>query len=219
MERDHSYNVSSLFIYNDEIRSDTFFKQVIKIERFAIKNVVQERNLPNKNQLGIQLTGSSGVLLEDKINNTNIQFYNIKYNDGKRRGVFHLNLLNISDKDDADKKLTSFNEAVHCFEYPNLFAYEVSLSFQESGIKYRKLDSNLKFDNLNSSQEKAIKIISNYKEDQDLREQFISEISMEMLPDNPNKSIVTAMVRKEVFQENLFSSILGDVFKVINEVS
>ena len=109
------------------------------------------------------------------------------------------------------KALVDFSQTLG---YKNIFAYEVGINFVIEHKQYPKFGLLSNLITLASPTYRSLKLQSGIVDKRDLREEYISEINVDMLINEPWKSVVSTVHRLKDFNINIIDDIFQDIESV-----
>lgn len=209
---DFRYNVTLLVISNEIIELSDFINRVHTNTDMKINLPVEEVRLSASQGLN-WLRPNVGLLLPKFLLGIDLQIFNVAYSETSR-GVFQVQAGGV-DKIETSKTwfkaLVDFSQTLG---YKNIFAYEVGINFVIEHKQYPKFELLSNLITLASPTYRSLKLQSGIVDKRDLREEYISEINVDMLINEPWKSVVSTVHRLKDFNINIIDDIFQDIESV-----
>lgn len=215
---DQNFNLTLLVIINDRVELSDLFSRA---ERAGIKSLrLEAPEVRIGGGQGIALTiggGNPNFMFRGAINGKDLSFHNLNYGNNVR-GVFQVQIPSTKDTIIGSETFEALKDLVENLGYTDVFAYEIGINLTVDHINYPSFKNIGKLKTMNSPKLKAIKLIDGDTQGRDLREEYISEISMERLATPPNKSVINVVYRMNNFRSDALRDILDDIDDVIKQV-
>lgn len=209
---DENYNLTLLVISNEAIVLTDFLKRVEKFTDKKITVPLPEIKISGIPSFALE-RANFGLVLSNIISNRDLELYNAVYSE-TRRGIFQIQETGIAGPDVAKELFEELVNFTNEIGYKDVFAYEIGINFVTTHVNYPEFNLENKFKTLSNPRYRGIKLQSANVGKRDLREEYTSEISVEMLIREPWKSQVSTVHRMKDFN----SSIIGDIFHDIDSL-
>ena len=215
---DEAYNLSLIVIVNEQIELSSLFERARKGGVYDLKLIPPQNSIATQ-----QFTFSFGgapfnFVFHKAVSGKDLIVFNMNYRNNIVRGVFQIQLSNINGLDSGNTTFKALRDFVKRLDYSNVFAYEIGINLTISHDRYPPFEMVKDLKTMKSPRYKAIKFLDARNSVNDLREEYISDISFEQLINQPTKSAISAVYRRKEFDPNALQNILSDIEEVIKLV-
>lgn len=211
---DENYNLTLLVISNESIELTDFLKRV---EKFTDKEITLP--LPEIKISGIPgfalEKANVGIVLPKFVSNRDLELYNAIYSEN-RRGIFQIRETGLAGVNIAKELLEELVNFTKKIGYKDVFAYEIGINFVTTHVNYPKFNLKNEFKTLSNARYRGLKLQSADVGKRDLREEYTSEISVEMLVREPWKSQVSTVHRVKDINSSIIDDIIHDVDSLLS---
>ena len=150
------------------------------------------------------------------VSGNDLLVFNIVHSDAKRGG-FQIEVQNTKGTALSQNLYEELHDLVQRLGYDDVYAYEIGLRFIVNSRRYPAFKEIDGLQTMESPNFASLRLLDGYKGEKDLREEFISEIRVEALP-QPMKSQVSTVHRFKSFDPNKPQKIFADLDKVLSLV-
>lgn len=217
LQMDESFNLTLTIIVNEPIELSDLFYRAKRSGDVNLRFPVPETRLLGGAGLTVAFGGNSNFTFRGIVAGKDLSLFNMNYGN-VTRGVFQVQILNTKDVGIGNEAFDALRRFVNQLAYTDIFAYEIVINLSVNHIDYPPYDKIKTLKTMKSPKLKAIKLLDGDTGTKDLREEYISEISMERIASQPNKSIITTVYRTKEFQTNALRDVLSDIDEVIKLV-
>lgn len=214
---DENYNLTLLVIVNNSVELSDLFERARKsgLENFRIE--------PPPIRMDAQITGglmiSSGIpgfRFPKVVSGHDLLVFNVIHSDAKRGG-FQVEVQNTKGTTISENLYEGLHDLVQRLGYNDVYAYEIGLRFIVNSRRYPSFKEIEGLQTMESPNFASLRLLDGYKGEKDLREEFISEIKVEVLS-QPMRSQVSTVHRFKIYEPNKLQKIFADLDKVLSLV-
>ena len=212
---DKNFNLSLLIIVNEPIELSDLFNRSNGINGVSLKLMAPETRLVGGSGITFAIGGGNpnfafrGAVLGKDLIVFNMVYQNIT------RGIFQTQVPGTKDILAGNETFNALRDLVKQLGYSDIFAYEIGINLTIEHNEYPLYGKIKGLRTMKSPRLKAIKLLDGDTQGKDLREEYISEISIERITHQSGKSIVSTVYRTKEFEENALHDILSDIDEVV----
>ncbi|MHB1662810.1 MAG: hypothetical protein ACYCSG_03120 [Thermoplasmataceae archaeon] len=217
MDMEENYNLTLLVIVNNPVELSDLFDRARKaaLDGFRIE--------PPMIRIDDQITGglmiSSGTpsfRFPKIVSGHDLLVFNVTHSDAKRGG-FQIEVQSTNGTTLSQNLYESLHEIVQRLGYSDVHSYEIGLRFIVNSREYPSFKEIEGLQTMDSPKFASLRLLDGYKGEKNLREEFISEIKVELLT-QPMKSQVSTVHRFKSFNPHKLQNIFDDLDKVLSLV-
>lgn len=215
---DENYNLSLIVIVNEQIELSNLFERAKKVGTYDLK-LMPPQNSITLQQFTLSIGGMTpSFVLHNAVSGKDLIVFNMNYGNNIIRGVFQIQLLGTKGLDSGNTTFEALRDFVKQLNYSSVFAYEIGINLTIDHNEYPLFEMIKGLKTMKSPRYKAIKLLDEKNPGKDLREEYISDISLEQLINQPKKSTISAIYRTKEFDSNALQDTVSDIEKVIELV-
>lgn len=208
------YSIKFLIILNEPIHLSNLFQRAdnAKIDGFELG--LPEITIGNTSSSALSImSGFPAFRFRKILNGQDLLVFNLVYGNTKRGG-FQIKVQSTDNPVSYQELYNDLNKLILKLGYNNIYAYELNIKTITDNLKYKDFNEKVKFETMESPKYAALRIIDGDTGKKDLREEFITDIKIEKLP-QPEKSQLIITHRSERFDTAILDKLITDIKKVL----